>query len=135
MHRLERDPGTAEARHRPAVEAVIDNLLNTCGVEDWDHHVDEVIFGLMRRGGGFGGVIIPHKREHAPVPGGAGEIGMAEDIAGAVDARPLAVPEAEYAVEPPFAAQLGLLGAPQRGRGETLVDAGLKPDVVRIEVL
>ena len=78
----------------------------------------------------FGGVVVAHQREHAAMPRGAGEIGVAERVAGAVDARPLAVPHAEHAIEPAFAAQLRLLRAPERGRGEVLVDAGLEEDVV-----
>ena len=60
---------------------------------------------------------------------GAGEIGVAEHVAGAVDARALAVPHGEHAIVLAFAAQLGLLRAPDRGRGEVLVDAGLEADV------
>ena len=65
---------------------------------------------------------------------GAGEIGMAERVAGAVDARPLAVPDAEHAVVLALAAKLGLLRAPQRGGGEVLVDGGLEQRVARREV-
>ena len=88
-------------------------------------------FGLMRGGGGFRGVVVAHQREHAAVLRGAGEIGVAEHVAGAVDARALAVPHAEHAVELALAAQLGLLRAPERGGGELLVEAGLELDVVR----
>ena len=123
----------AEARHRPAVETVVENLLHAGGVQDRDHHVDEVVFGLVRGGRGFGGVVVAHQRQHAAVLRGAGEIGVAEDVAGAVDARPLAVPEAEHAVELALAAQLRLLRAPQRGRGDVLVEAGLEADVVFVE--
>src|SRR5215468_5963310 len=58
---------------------------------------------------------------------------MAEHVTAAVDARPLAVPHAEHAIELAFAAQLGLLGAPERGGGEVLVQAGLEHDVRAIE--
>ena len=78
-------------------------------------------------------MVVAHQRQHAAVPGGAGEIGMAEHVAGAVDARALAVPHAEHAIELAFAAQLGLLRAPERGGGEVLVDAGLELDVVLVE--
>ncbi len=77
----------------------------------------------------FGGVVVAHEGEHAAMPGAAGEIGVAEHVAGAVDAGPFAVPEAEHAVVLAFLAQLRLLAAPQRGRGELLVDAGLEQDV------
>ena len=133
MH-LSADPGAGVARHRPAVEAVVDDLLHAGRIEDRDHHVDEMEFGLVRGGGGFGGVVVAHQREHAAVLRGAGEIGVAEHVAGAVDARPLAVPHAEHAVVLALAAQLGLLRAPQRGGGEVLVEAGLEHDVVRREM-
>ncbi len=83
----------------------------------------------------FGGVVVAHQRDDAAVLRGAGEIGVAEGVAGAVDARPLAVPHAEHAIELAFAAQLGVLGADERGRGEILVGAGMKQDVVRLEPL
>ena len=76
-------------------------------------------------------MVVAHQRQHAAMLGGAGEIGVAEHVAGAVDAGPLAVPDGEHAVVLAFAAQLRLLGAPQRGGGELLVDAGLEQDVAR----
>ncbi len=69
------------------------------------------------------------------MPGGAGIVGVAEDVAGAVDARPLAVPEAEDAIEFAFAAQFRLLGAPERSGGQILVEAGLEADVIGGEEL
>ena len=65
--------------------------------------------------------------------GGAGEIGVAEHVAGAVDAGALAVPHAEDAVVLALAAQLGLLRAPDRGGGQVLVDAALEADVAFLE--
>ncbi len=87
----------------------------------------------MRRGGRFRGVVVAHERQHAAILGRAGEIGVTEDVAGAVDARTFAVPKAEHAVELALAAQLGLLRAPDRGRRDVLVEAGLKADVVFVE--
>ena len=60
-------------------------------------------------------------------------VGVAEDVAGAVDAGALAVPDAEDAVVLAVAAQLGLLRAPERGRGEVLVEAGIEDDVVLLQ--
>ncbi len=74
-------------------------------------------------------MVVAHQGQHAAMPGGAGEIGVAEHIAGAVDAGTLAVPHAEHAIELAFAAQFGLLRARQRGGGEVLVDAGLEQNV------
>ena len=79
-------------------------------------------------------MVVAHQRQHAAVFRGAGEIGVAEDVARAVDARPLAVPDAEHAVVLALAAQFGLLRAPQRGGGEVLVDGGLEQRVARGEV-
>ena len=81
----------------------------------------------------FGGVVVAHQRQHAAVFRGAGQIGMAEHVASAVDARALAVPHGEHAIELAFAAQLGLLRAPDSGRGQILVDAGLEADVAVLQ--
>ncbi len=66
---------------------------------------------------------------------GAGIVGVAEHVAGPVNARPLAVPEAEHAVEPALAAQFRLLGAPEGGRRQILVETALELDVVGCEHL
>ena len=79
-------------------------------------------------------MVVAHQRQHAAVLGGAGKVGVAEDVAGAVDARPLAVPHGEDAVVPAFPAQFRLLGAPDRGGGEILVDPALEEDVVLLQM-
>src|SRR3974390_1142432 len=58
---------------------------------------------------------------------------MPQHVAGAIHARPLAVPHAEHAIELALAAQFRLLRAPERGRGKILVQARLEADVVRLE--
>jgi hypothetical protein len=77
----------------------------------------------MRVGRGFGGVVVAHQRQHAAVLRRAGEVGVAEHVAGAVDARSLAVPDGEDAVMLALAEQFRLLRAPAGGRGEFLVEA------------
>ena len=62
-------------------------------------------------------------------------VGVAEDVARTVDARALAVPDAEHAVVLALAEELGLLRAPERGGGEVLVEAGLEADVVGLAQL
>ena len=64
---------------------------------------------------------------------GAREIGVAEGVAGAVDAGTLAVPDAEDAVIAALAADLRLLRAPEGGGREILVEAGLEDDVRRAQ--
>jgi len=129
VHAFERGPSAGIARHRPAVERVVDDLLHAGGIQNRDHHVDEMKFGLVRGGRGFRGVVVAHQRQHAAVLGRAGEIGVAEHVAAAVDAGALAVPQAEDAVVFALAAQLGLLRAPQCGGGEVFVQSGLELDV------
>ena len=91
--RLDRRPGAGIARHRPAVEAVVDDLLQTAGLStgiitsvnansDWCAVVDDSAVWSS-----------PAKREHAAVARGAGEIGVAQHVAGTIDAGSLAVPE------------------------------------------
>ncbi len=78
-------------------------------------------------------MVVAHQRQHAAVLRGAGQIGMAENVAGAVDARSLAVPHGEDAVVFAFAAQLSLLRTPHGGGGQILVDAALKADVALLQ--
>ena len=127
------DPEPGEARQREAHQPVVDDLLDAGRRQDRDHRVDEGVFGLVRGGRALAGVVVAHQRDHAAPRRGAGEVGVPERVARAVDARPLAVPHAEDAVVAPLAAHLRLLRAPHGGRGEVLVHAGLEEDVVRLE--
>ncbi len=63
----------------------------------------------------------------------AGGVAVLEDVARAVDARPLAVPHGEDAVMLGAGEESDLLRAPDGGRREILVDAGLKADLVPLE--
>src|ERR1700732_3489041 len=87
----------------------------------------------MRGRRGFGGVIFSHEGTHATRFRGTREIGVTEDIAAAIDARTLAVPQREDAVVLAFPAHFGLLRPPYGGRGEILVEARLKQDAGGIE--
>ena len=60
---------------------------------------------------------------------------MLEYVAAAVHARAFAVPDGEHAVVLGVVEQVELLRAPDRGRREVFVYAGLEFDVVGIEVL
>src|SRR6188508_1932852 len=135
VHTLERRPCAGEARHRPAIERVVDDFLHAGRIEDRHHNVDEVEFRLMRGGRRFSRVIVSHQRDDAAVLGGAGKIGVTEDVAGPIDARTFTVPHAEYAIEFAFAAQFGLLRSPERGGGKFLVDAGLELHIRRRQYL
>ena len=74
-------------------------------------------------------MIVARQHQDAAVLGAAGVVGVAEDVAGAVDARTLAVPDAEHAVVLAVAAKLRLLRAPERCGGQVLVEARIENDV------
>ena len=78
-------------------------------------------------------MVVAQQRQHAAVLGGAGRIGVAENVAGAVDAGALAVPHGKYAIVLALATQFRLLRTPHRGRGQIFVDATLKTDVALLE--
>ena len=58
---------------------------------------------------------------------------MANGVAGPIETRRLAVPEAEHAIDGGAGEQANLLAAPDRGGRELLVDAGLKMHLLRLE--
>ena len=62
---------------------------------------------------------------------GAEHVGAAQRIAGAIDAGAFAVPQTEYALEPLAGEGVDLLGAPQHGGRQVLVQPRLKADVMR----
>src|SRR6185312_5196818 len=63
----------------------------------------------------------------------AGVVGVLEGVARAIDTRSLAVPHAVDAIVPGAGIEMDLLGAPQGGRGQILVGAGLEFDVVLLD--
>ena len=78
-------------------------------------------------------MVVAHQRDDAAMGRGSGVVGVAEHVAGAVDARTLAVPDAEHAVIGALAMQFGLLRAPKRRRGQVFVEARLKQDIARFQ--
>jgi anti-sigma-K factor RskA len=80
-------------------------------------------------------MVVAHRHQHAAERRRTGDVGVPEDVARAVHARPLAVPEAEDAVILALAAQFGLLAAPERRRRQILVQARVELDVRRLEEL
>ena len=80
-------------------------------------------------------MVVAGKAQHAAVLCRACGIGVAEHIAAAVDAGALAVPDADHAIIVGAGRKAELLRAPDRGRRKVFVHAGLKLDVVFVEVL
>ena len=118
---LEADPAAGVAAHRPAVQAEIENLLHARRIEHRHHRRGELVIGLVRQRRGLGRVIVAREHQHAAVLRGSGEVGVLEHVAAAVHARSLAVPHAEHAIDLRVGVQVDLLRAPDRGRGEILV--------------
>ncbi len=133
VDRLEADPAAAVARQFETEQPELEDLGDARGVEHRDHRVDQRVLALVRGRRALAGVVVAHQHEHAAQGRGAGEVAVLEDVAGPVDARALAVPHAEHAVVFALAAQMGLLGPPQRGRGEVLVDRRPRDDVMLVE--
>ncbi len=134
-HALEAYPAAGVAAHRPAVQAEIDDLLHRGGIEHRHHRGGELVVGLMRQRRGFRRVVVAGQHEHAAVLRRAGEVGVLEHVAAAIDARPLAVPHREDAIDPGAGIQVDLLRAPDRRRREVLVEARLELDVGALEKL
>ena len=80
-------------------------------------------------------MVVAGEAQHAAVLGRARRIAVAEDVAAAVDAGALAVPDADHAVILGAGRQIELLRAPDRGGRQILVHAGLELDVVLFEML
>lgn len=89
----------------------------------------------MRQGRAAAGMVVGGQRQHAPVHRGAGRVGMLEHVAAAVHARALAVPHAIHALDLGAREQVGLLGTPDHGGAQVLVEAGGELHPRRLQVL
>ncbi len=118
---LHRHPAARIARHRDAQQAEAHELVDRGRVQHRNRRRREGVLRLVRDGGGFGAVIVADDAQHAAVGGAAHGVAVFEGVAGAVGARPLAVPDAEHAVIADAGRQAGLLRALERGRRQLLV--------------
>ena len=80
-------------------------------------------------------MVVAREHEHAAVLRGAREVGVLEHIAAAVDARALAVPHGEHAVDLRVGVEIDLLAAPDRGRCEIFVEPRLELNAGAVEKL
>ena len=133
-HALEADPEAAVARQGPAVQAEVEELLDVGRIEHGNHARDHDLLALTRQRRRLGAVVVAEDREHAAERRAARRVGVLQRVDTSVDPGRLAVPHREDASD--FRrVQRHLLAAPDRRRGEVLVDAGLELDVVALEVL
>ncbi len=79
-------------------------------------------------------MIVADDAQHAAIGGAAHGVAVLEGVAGAVGARPLAVPDAEHAVIAHAGRQAGLLRALERGRRQLLVHRRAEHDIVLGEI-
>ena len=123
------DPASGEARHRPAIERVVDDLLYVGGIEHGHPHVGEQ--GLVRRGrvGRGQWMIVADDAEHAAMLRRAGAMGVADRVDAAVDAWALAVPHRIDAVIFRIAEDTDLLRPPDRRRRQIFVHGGQEADI------
>src|SRR3989442_714755 len=132
---LEADPEPAVARHLEAVAAEVEDLLHGAGEQRRKERVVEGDLGVRRQRGGLRERVVAGEREHAAPAADAGVVRVLEDVAGAIDAGPLAVPHPEHAVVLRPREHVGQLSAVDRGGAEVLVEAGDEDDVVLGEQL
>ena len=130
---LEADPEAGVARELEAEPAEVEDLLHAARIEHREERVVERHLGVRRDRRRLRERIVAAQRQHAAVAPDAGEVRVLEDVAGAIDARALAVPHAEHAVVLRLREQVGELAAVDRRRAEVLVDAGDEDDVVLAE--
>ena len=95
---LEGHPAAGIARQGPAMHAEVEIVLHTGRGQHRHHHRLEEVVGLVGQGGRLGGVVVAGDHQHPAVLRAAGGVGVAEHVATAVHARPLAVPHAEHAL-------------------------------------
>src|SRR5208283_1444886 len=89
--------------------------------------------GEIDGGRGLRAVVVAGERDRAALGRNAGEIGVAQRVARAIDAGPLAIPDSEHAIDGRAGKVGQLLRAPDRGRGQVLVEARAEDDVVLFE--
>ncbi len=80
-------------------------------------------------------MVVAGHEQHAAVGRGAGMTHVLEDIPAPVDAGCLAIPKREHSIDTRLACQVYLLRAPDRRRGEFLVDSRQELHVVGLQFL
>ena len=129
-HELHADPQAGEARQRDRVHAEVEDLLGVAGEQHRHLRVGERGLAGGRDRRRLRDRVVAGEHEHAAVGRDAHEVAVLEDVAAAVDAGRLAVPDADDAVAAVELAEPALLAAPDRGRRQLLVHAGHEVDVV-----
>ena len=132
-HDLHRRPQAAGPGQGDAVETEVEHVLHGAGVEDDETEGGQRHLRPGRQRRGLAGRVVTAQGQHAAEPGGAGEVAVADGVAGAVDPGRLAVPDAEHAVVPMGGEGRRELAAADRGGAELLVDGRPVHDAELVE--
>jgi hypothetical protein len=127
---LERHPQARIAGQLEPQSAQVEDLLHAAREQDGEQRVVEGHLGVGGQGRRLRERIIAAQGQDPAVPADAREIGVLEDVAGAIDAGTFAVPHAQDAVVFGPGKQVGQLAAIHRGGPQILVDAGDENHVV-----
>ncbi len=84
----------------------------------------------MRDGGAFRNVIVATKNQRAAVLARAGNIGVTKNVAGAIHARPFAIPDADHAIDIRFVHHMDDLATHHRRGGEILIYSRHEMDIM-----
>ena len=134
-HRLHGDPKPRPARHRPTVQAKVQELLDPCRIEHRHTAGLENKLTLMRQSRALSAVIVASDGDHAAMWRRSGRIGMFKDIATAIDSRAFAVPETKYAIGIGTGEQADLLGSPNCVGRQFFIDARPKDNLLAVQML
>ena len=127
---FESDPHARVAGQREAVQAVVQVLGDIRRVQPRHHEREKRDVGLMRHRRRHATVVVTGNNEHAASRGAAVGVAVLECIAGAIDARALAVPHAEHAIDLSGRVCLDLLRTEHGSCGKVFVDGRQEFDTV-----
>lgn len=136
LDRLQAGPQAGEPAHGEGMQAHVQDVLHAGREEDREADRLEDVVALVGRGGALRDVVVTSDGDDAPMPGGAGHVGMLEHVDAAVHAGALAIPHAEDAIELLLLGEeVELLRAPHGGGAEFFVHARLEDDVLLGQML
>ena len=120
---LQADPRAAAPRELVPVAAEVEHVLHGGRGQGGHGEVGQGPLGLGRHGGRLALGVVADRGHHTAGGRNAREGRVAQRVARPVEPGGLAVPESDHAVDGARRVALALLGPPDDGRGEVLVDA------------
>ncbi len=130
---LQCGPAAGVARQLEAVPPEIEDLLGSTRDQDRHAGVIECHFASAGQRRRLRLRVVADRGQDPAVASHPVQVGMPEDVAGAVHARCLAVPHPDHAVVPRQWSEVVLLAAPDRRGGEVLIHPGYPAHVVVVQ--